>query len=119
MGASPRGLGALRKLGEGVLLWGRVLRPLPSLTPLGRPGRPGVPVLKVQMPNASVNVGDNVWLQCQVEGQGLEQADWITAELEESATVTVRSPSPLLPPPPLPRRILGRTQGTKTQIRST
>ncbi|XP_053771744.1 high affinity nerve growth factor receptor [Desmodus rotundus] len=56
----------------------------------------GVPVLKVQMPNASVNVGDDVWLQCQVEGQGLEQADWITAELEESATVTKSGSLPSL-----------------------
>uniref|UniRef100_A0A8C4MHD2 Neurotrophic receptor tyrosine kinase 1 n=1 Tax=Equus asinus asinus TaxID=83772 RepID=A0A8C4MHD2_EQUAS len=47
----------------------------------------GVPLLKVQVPNASVDVGDNVWLQCQVEGQGLEQAGWILTELEESATV--------------------------------
>ncbi|KAM7055400.1 high affinity nerve growth factor receptor isoform 1-T1 [Molossus nigricans] len=48
----------------------------------------GVPMLKVQMPNASVDVGDSVWLQCQVEGQGLKQAGWIFTELEESATVT-------------------------------
>ncbi|XP_012375948.2 high affinity nerve growth factor receptor isoform X2 [Dasypus novemcinctus] len=47
----------------------------------------GVPVLKVQMSNASVHVGDDVWLQCQVEGQGLEQAGWIITELEEAATV--------------------------------
>ncbi|XP_004436300.1 PREDICTED: high affinity nerve growth factor receptor [Ceratotherium simum simum] len=47
----------------------------------------GVPVLKIQVPNASVDVGDDVWLQCQVEGQGLEQAGWILTELEESATV--------------------------------
>ncbi|XP_008568505.1 PREDICTED: high affinity nerve growth factor receptor isoform X2 [Galeopterus variegatus] len=47
----------------------------------------GVPTLKVQMSNASVNVGDDVMLQCQVEGQGLEQAGWILSELEESATV--------------------------------
>lgn len=33
------GLGALRKLGEGALLQGRVLRPRPSLIPLGHPGR--------------------------------------------------------------------------------
>lgn len=52
------------------------------------------------MPNASVDVGDDVWLQCQVEGRGLEQAGWILTELEESATVTVRSPGP--PPRPLP-----------------
>ncbi|XP_037681621.1 high affinity nerve growth factor receptor [Choloepus didactylus] len=47
----------------------------------------GVPTLKVQMPNASVDVGDDVLLQCQVEGQGLKQAGWIVAELEEAATV--------------------------------
>ncbi|XP_007110395.1 high affinity nerve growth factor receptor isoform X1 [Physeter macrocephalus] len=47
----------------------------------------GVPTLKVQMPNASVDVGDDVLLQCQVEGQDLEQAGWILTELEESATV--------------------------------
>ncbi|XP_016076811.1 PREDICTED: high affinity nerve growth factor receptor [Miniopterus natalensis] len=47
----------------------------------------GVPMLKVQMPNVSVDVGDDVLLQCQVEGQGLEQAGWIFTELEESATV--------------------------------
>ncbi|XP_007946609.1 high affinity nerve growth factor receptor [Orycteropus afer afer] len=47
----------------------------------------GVPMLKVQMPNASVNVGDSVLLQCQVEGQEVEQAGWIFTELEESTTV--------------------------------
>nr|XP_031291913.1 high affinity nerve growth factor receptor [Camelus dromedarius] len=47
----------------------------------------GAPTLKVQMPNASVDVGDDVLLQCQVEGQGLEQAGWVLTELEESATV--------------------------------
>ncbi|XP_021564107.1 high affinity nerve growth factor receptor [Carlito syrichta] len=47
----------------------------------------GVPTLTVQMPNASVDVGDDVWLECQVEGRGLEQAGWILTELEESATV--------------------------------
>lgn len=84
---------------------------------LGHPGPPGVPVLKLQMPNASVDVGDNVSLQCLVEGQGLEGAGWILTELEELATVTVRSPSPPRPCPsssPLPGRGLDRTQGTKT-----
>lgn len=76
-------------------------------------------MLKVQMPNVSVDVGDDVLLQCQVEGQGLEQAGWIFTELEESATVMVRSPSPWLPPPPLPRRTLGRTQWTKTGKETT
>lgn len=41
------------------------------------------------MPNASVGVGDDVLLQCQVEGRGLE-AGWILSELEQTATVTVR-----------------------------
>lgn len=44
------------------------------------------------MPNASVGVGDDVQLQCQVEGRGLE-AGWILSELEETATVTVSSPA--------------------------
>ncbi|XP_053463257.1 high affinity nerve growth factor receptor isoform X2 [Nycticebus coucang] len=48
----------------------------------------GIPTLKVQMPNASVDVGDDVFLQCQVEGRGLERAGWILEELEGSATVT-------------------------------
>ncbi|XP_042832225.1 high affinity nerve growth factor receptor [Panthera tigris] len=56
----------------------------------------GVPVLKVQTPNASVNVGDDVSLQCQVEGRGLEQAGWILTELEESATVTQSGALPSL-----------------------
>ncbi|XP_066117866.1 high affinity nerve growth factor receptor [Saccopteryx bilineata] len=46
-----------------------------------------VPMLKVQMPNASVDVGDNVLLQCQVEGRGLEKGGWILPELEESVTM--------------------------------
>ncbi|XP_045732002.1 high affinity nerve growth factor receptor isoform X1 [Mirounga angustirostris] len=48
----------------------------------------GVPVLKVQMPNTSVDVGDEVSLQCLVEGRGLEGAGWILTELEDLATVT-------------------------------
>ncbi|DAA31832.1 TPA: neurotrophic tyrosine kinase, receptor, type 1 isoform 1 [Bos taurus] len=47
----------------------------------------GEPTLKIQMSNASVDVGADVLLQCQVEGQGLEQAGWILTELEGSATV--------------------------------
>ncbi|OWK05169.1 hypothetical protein Celaphus_00001879 [Cervus elaphus hippelaphus] len=47
----------------------------------------GEPTLKIQMSNASVEVGADVLLQCQVEGQNLEQADWILTELEGSATV--------------------------------
>lgn len=54
-------------------------------------------MLKVQVPNASVDVGDDVLLWCQVEGRGLEQAGWILTELEQSATVMVRSPSPAAP----------------------
>lgn len=50
------------------------------------------------MSNASVDVGADVWLQCQVEGQDLEQAGWILTEVDGSATVMVRSP-PLSPPP--------------------
>lgn len=53
-----------------------------------------MPTLKVQMPNASVDAGDSVLLQCQVEGQGLEQAGWSLTELEESTLVMVRSPQP-------------------------
>lgn len=112
------GTGSLRRVGEGA--------PPPALTPLGHPGPPGVPTLKVQMPNASVDVGDDVLLQCQVEGQGLEQAGWIFTELEESATVMVRSLPPPVPPcpPHPPIRGLHRAQETKTgkerqQIRST
>uniref|UniRef100_A0A8I3NQY5 Tyrosine-protein kinase receptor n=1 Tax=Canis lupus familiaris TaxID=9615 RepID=A0A8I3NQY5_CANLF len=56
----------------------------------------GVPVLKVQMPNASVEVGDDVLLQCQVEGQGLERAGWILPEVEELATVTQSGDLPSL-----------------------
>lgn len=67
------------------------------------------------MPNASVDVGDDVVLQCQVEGRGLEQAGWSVAELEEAATATVRSPSlPHSPSSPLPRRGLGRAEGAET-----
>ncbi|KAM9688361.1 high affinity nerve growth factor receptor isoform 1-T1 [Trichechus inunguis] len=47
----------------------------------------GVPTLKVLMPNASVDVGDDVLLRCQVEGQEVEQAGWLLTDLEESATV--------------------------------
>jgi neurotrophic tyrosine kinase receptor type 1 len=47
--------------------------------------------VKIQMPNDSVEVGDDVFLQCQVEGLALQQADWILTELEGAATVKVRS----------------------------
>lgn len=43
------------------------------------------------MANDSVEVGDDVLLQCQVEGQALQQAGWILTELEGAATVKVRS----------------------------
>lgn len=66
------------------------------------PRAPGEPTLKIQMSNASVDVGADVLLQCQVEGQGLEQAGWILTELEGSATVMVRSPPPSPPPRPPP-----------------
>ena len=46
--------------------------------------------MKIQMPNDSVEVGDDVFLQCQVEGQALQQAGWILTELEGTATVKVR-----------------------------
>ncbi|KAM5256249.1 high affinity nerve growth factor receptor isoform 1-T1 [Ctenodactylus gundi] len=46
-----------------------------------------VPTVKVQMSNASVEVGDDVLLQCHVEGRDLQQAGWILTELQESATV--------------------------------
>ncbi|EGW07037.1 High affinity nerve growth factor receptor [Cricetulus griseus] len=47
----------------------------------------GVPTVKIQMPNDSVKVGDDVFLQCQVEGQALQQAGWILTELEGIATM--------------------------------
>nr|KAF6316342.1 neurotrophic receptor tyrosine kinase 1 [Pipistrellus kuhlii] len=47
----------------------------------------GVPMLRVQAPNASVDVGDDVVLQCQVEGQNVTETGWIVTELEEVATV--------------------------------
>ncbi|XP_036090686.1 high affinity nerve growth factor receptor isoform X2 [Rousettus aegyptiacus] len=55
----------------------------------------GVPVLRVQTPNASVGVGDDVLLQCQVEGRGVA-AGWILSELEETATVTESGDPPSL-----------------------
>ncbi|XP_022346514.1 high affinity nerve growth factor receptor isoform X2 [Enhydra lutris kenyoni] len=56
----------------------------------------GVPVLKVQMPNTSVDVGDDVSLQCLVEGRDLEGAGWILTELEELVTVTQSGGPPSL-----------------------
>ncbi|XP_073903916.1 high affinity nerve growth factor receptor [Castor canadensis] len=47
----------------------------------------GVPLLRVQMPNTTVEVGDDVLLQCHVEGRALQQAGWILTELEGTATV--------------------------------
>ncbi|NP_001028296.1 high affinity nerve growth factor receptor precursor [Mus musculus] len=55
--------------------------------PLGHNTSCGVPTVKIQMPNDSVEVGDDVFLQCQVEGLALQQADWILTELEGAATV--------------------------------
>ncbi|XP_075396514.1 high affinity nerve growth factor receptor isoform X2 [Tenrec ecaudatus] len=49
----------------------------------------GVPRLKVQKLNTSVEVGDSVVLQCQVEGQELQNVSWIVGDLEESATVVI------------------------------
>lgn len=43
------------------------------------------------MPNDSAKVGDDVFLQCQVEGQALQQAGWVLTELEGIATMKVRS----------------------------
>lgn len=122
LGIANRGSGSLRRVGKEALPWGRAPRPPPALMSLGHPGLPGVPVLKLQMPNASVDVGDNVSLQCLVEGRGLEGAGWILTELEELATVTVRSPSPPCPCPsssPLPGRGLDRTQGQRQAKRDS
>lgn len=47
--------------------------------------------MKIQMANDSVEVGDDVFLQCQVEGLSVQHADWILTELEGTATVKVRS----------------------------
>lgn len=74
-------------------------------------------MLKVQMPNASVDVGDDVLLQCQVKGQGVKETGWIVTELEESATVMVSSPSPSLPLPLSPES--WAEHGTKTGTETT
>nr|XP_048309897.1 high affinity nerve growth factor receptor isoform X2 [Myodes glareolus] len=58
-----------------------------QLLPLRHNTSCGVPTVKIQMPNDSVEVGDDVFLQCQVEGQALQQAGWILTELEGTATV--------------------------------
>ncbi|XP_055452592.1 high affinity nerve growth factor receptor isoform X2 [Psammomys obesus] len=55
--------------------------------PLGDNASCGVPTVKIEMPNDLVKVGDDVFLQCQVEGQALQQAGWILTELEGTATV--------------------------------
>lgn len=47
--------------------------------------------MKIQMSNDSVEVGKDIFLQCQVEGQALQQAGWILTELDGLATVKVRS----------------------------
>lgn len=67
------------------------------------------------MPNTSVDVGDDVSLQCLVEGRDLEGAGWVLTELEELATVTVRSPS--LPCPPLPLSLGDAWTGHRGQRR--
>ncbi|XP_048214167.1 high affinity nerve growth factor receptor [Perognathus longimembris pacificus] len=56
----------------------------------------GVPMLKVQVPNTSVEVGDDVLLQCHVTGQGLHDAGWILTELEGTATVMTSGDLPSL-----------------------
>lgn len=53
-----------------------------------------LPTLKVQVPNVSVDVGNNVSLQCQVEGRDLKKAGWNEVELKSSAMVIVSSPYP-------------------------
>lgn len=73
------------------------------------------------MPNASVGVGDDVLLQCQVEGRGLE-AGWILSELEQTATVTVRSAAAAVPAPdPRTDRAghSGETDGKTPRLGST
>lgn len=78
-------------------------------------------MLKVQTPNASVGVGDDVVLQCQVEGQNVTETGWIVTELEESATVVVSGPSPSrpLPSPQSPGRSTGDTDRKRPRVRST
>lgn len=102
-------MGSLRKWGAAALPWGEVLKPLPALTHLGHAGPPVVPMLKIWMPNATVDVGDDMLLQCQVEGRDLDGAGWIFTELEDSGRETVRSPA-LAPPLPAPRRLLRRAR---------
>ncbi|XP_005356966.1 high affinity nerve growth factor receptor [Microtus ochrogaster] len=58
-----------------------------QLLPLRHNTSCGVPTVKIQMPNDSVEVGDDVFLRCQVEGQALQQAGWILTELEGTVTV--------------------------------
>ncbi|KAM6167636.1 high affinity nerve growth factor receptor isoform 2-T2 [Erethizon dorsatum] len=72
------------------------LGPRNESLPLSHNTNCGVPTLKVQVSNASVDVGDNVSLQCRVEGQDLQQAGWILTELEESTTVTKSGDLPSL-----------------------
>jgi hypothetical protein len=49
------------------------------------------------MPNTTVEVGDDVLLQCHVEGRALQQAGWILTELEGTATVMVRNSEAPIP----------------------
>ncbi|XP_034356559.1 high affinity nerve growth factor receptor isoform X1 [Arvicanthis niloticus] len=61
--------------------------PRDQFLPLGHNTSCGVPSVKIQMPNDSVEVGDDVFLQCQVEGQALQQSGWILTELEGTVTM--------------------------------
>ncbi|XP_056670625.1 high affinity nerve growth factor receptor [Monodelphis domestica] len=47
----------------------------------------GVPLLKVEPSNITVDVGDNVTLHCQVESQSQSWTSWNTEELSEFVTV--------------------------------
>ncbi|XP_049637910.1 high affinity nerve growth factor receptor isoform X2 [Suncus etruscus] len=55
-----------------------------------------LPTLKVQVPNVSVDVGNNVSLQCQVEGRDLKKAGWNKVELKSSAMVIESGELPVL-----------------------
>uniref|UniRef100_F7D2D8 Tyrosine-protein kinase receptor n=1 Tax=Monodelphis domestica TaxID=13616 RepID=F7D2D8_MONDO len=49
----------------------------------------GVPLLKVEPSNITVDVGDNVTLHCQVESQSQSWTSWNTEELSEFVTVMI------------------------------
>ncbi|EHB08315.1 High affinity nerve growth factor receptor, partial [Heterocephalus glaber] len=78
---AEEGLGGVRTQGLSCLGPGN------KSLPLGHNTSCGVPMLQVQVSNASVDVGDNVLLRCHVQGRDLQQAGWILSEVEESATV--------------------------------